>query len=227
MIDAHCHIRRAATRHLLCAPFTDAPTDADVVFYGLHPWTFNRTDISEASLEAALACVRAAVCANPRAGVGEIGLDRLKAREIPSRARAAFEAQLRLAADEGRRVVLHGAKCWGEVARAAEIHRARIPAFLFHGFSRSGGLLPDIVRMNGFIGVGMSLLNDHALNYRALVKALPLERILLESDATEETRAKYPPLETLARCLAEVRNMPLDELVEQLETNVERFLGAG
>ena len=36
--------------------------------------------------------------------------------------------------------------------------------------------------MNGFVGVGKAALNDHAVNYREMVRRLPRERILVETD---------------------------------------------
>ncbi len=42
MTDAHCHCVRGETRHLLSAPFTGEPGAADIVFYGTHPWDFEK-----------------------------------------------------------------------------------------------------------------------------------------------------------------------------------------
>lgn len=145
-------------------------------FLGVHPW---RADTAAAD---ALPALRAALGSDPYAGVGEIGLDRLRTKTVTSAQRRLFEAQLEIAAELRRPVVLHGAKCWGEVVRSLRPFAGAIPAFLFHGFSRSGGLLPEIVGLNGFVSVGPAVLNDHAVNYRALVKTLPIDRLLVETD---------------------------------------------
>ena len=138
-----------------------------------HPWHFDGFD--EAELVRRLE-------ADPGLGVGEIGLDRLKTREISPRMRQVFMRQLVIAAYFRRPVVLHGAKCWGEVTEACKPFKGQIPAFLFHGFSRSEGLLSGIIDLNGYISVGPAILNDHADNYRALVAKIPRERILAETD---------------------------------------------
>jgi Tat protein secretion system quality control protein TatD with DNase activity len=106
---------------------------------------------------------------------------------VPAVQREIFAAQLELAAETRRPVVLHGAKCWGEVVKMIRPYASRIPAFLFHGFSRSDGLMPDIVAMNGFVGVGKAVLNDHAVNYMEMVKRLPSDRILIETDYDGES----------------------------------------
>lgn len=234
MTDAHCHLVRGETRHLICEPFVGEasrlPTEKDAVFYGTHPWYLDGFDAD---------ALRARLAANPRAGVGEIGLDRLKDRDISPRMREIFEAQLHLAAAFGRPVVLHGAKCWGDVVHTIQRlfpsdgqskhpntqTTQTPPSFLFHGFSRSGGLLPDIVKLNGYISVGPAVLNDHAVNYRKLVCEIPLERLLVESDATAENDAEVPSVREIAAKLAELRGLTPEALEKLLERNAEAFLG--
>lgn len=156
-------------------------------FCGVHPW--QAATVSTAALASAL---RGALGEDPGAGVGEIGLDRLRTKAVTPAQREVFAVQLAVAAEMHRPVVLHGAKCWGEVVKMVKPFAKTIPAFLFHGFSRSEGLMPEIVALNGFVSVGPAVLNDHAVNYRALVKRLPLDRLLVETDddvADEQARA--------------------------------------
>lgn len=215
MTDAHTHIARGETRHFICEPFDSAKGEGDIAFYGLHPWDHARWDGGER--------LRAALAADQRAGVGEIGLDRMKERDIPPSMREAFAAQLEIAAEFNRPVVLHGAKCWGQVVKACMPYKGVIPAFLFHGFSRSGGLLGDIESLNGFISVGPAVLNDHAVNYRELVKAIPAPMILVESDATAANAAEQPSVVDIARKTAELRAEEFNEFAGLLEANASRF----
>lgn len=214
MTDAHCHIRRGEARHFLCDPRTGGGGPHDILFRGTHPWQADAFDAE---------ALRAALAADPSAGVGEIGLDRLRDRHVGTAQTAAFAAQLALAAEFARPVVLHGAKCWGEVVKACLPYKDRIPAFLFHGFSRSEGLLADIVRLNGFVSIGPALLNDHAVNYRALACRVPRERLLVESDATAENAADAPSAGQIAVQLAALRGEDPDALAAQLETNADAF----
>ena len=215
MTDAHCHVCRGEGRRFICDPAGSVPGPGDVVFRGWHPWFLDGFD-SES--------LRAALAEDPSLGVGEIGLDRLKSRDITDRMRSAFEEQLAVAADFGRPVVLHGAKCWGQVASACRPYAGRIPAFLFHGFSRSGGLVPDIEAMNGFISIGPALLNDHAVNYRELAASIPERMLLVESDATAETASALPSVSAIAARLAALRGVPTEEMESVLESNADRFV---
>ena len=211
MIDAHFH-RRVYSTFL-------AGDGREVRFLGFHPWQTAAETCDLAALEAALR-------ADSAAGVGEIGLDRLKTKEIAPPARAAFAAQLELAARFARPVVLHGAKCWGEVVKACQAQRGKIPAFLFHGFSRSGGLVGDIVRLNGFISVGPALLNDHAVNYRRLVAELPPDRVLVETDLADDDPVadRVATLDAVYAKLAELRGLSVPELAAEVAANTARLL---
>lgn len=221
MTDAHCHAVAGESRHFLCAAEAGdlvrlegaAPTD--LVFAGVHPWHAETLDSVR---------LREALVAHPRWGVGEIGLDRLKTRDIAETMRRAFLIQLALAAELRRPVALHGAKCWGEVVRACETFAGLVPAFVFHGFSRSDGLLPDIWQLGGYVSVGPAILNDHAVNYRAMAKKIPIDRLLVESDRTAETAAETPSVADVAAKLAEIRGVGVGELIAALERNADRIL---
>lgn len=227
MTDAHCHVARGASRHFLCDPCdTPSPGVGDVRFAGVHPWFLDGFDAD---------ALRARLAADPRLGVGEIGLDRLRSREIPPRMREVFAAQLDVAAEFRRPVVLHGAKCWGEVVKAIGDAKRRIAgggargfaAFLFHGFSRSDGLLPVIVALGGYVSVGPAILNDHAVNYRELARKIPADRLLVESDATAGTASSAPSVEEVAAKLAELRGTTVDALAARLEANADAFVACG
>ena len=217
MTDAHCHVADGESRCFLCSPFALPVPDDAVLFYGTHPWYLDGFDGER---------LRAQLAADPSAGVGEIGLDRLRDRNISPRMREVFEAQLKVAAEFGRPVVLHGAKCWGEVVKACCPYAGRIPAFLFHGFSRSEGLLPDIVAMNGFVSVGPAILNDHAVNYRELVKRIPMDRILVESDRLSADLETSPRISEIAARLAGVIGVRVEDFVERLEANADEFVSS-
>jgi len=190
-------------------------------FFGRHPWQAAAVP-DPAAWAAELTRL---LDAEPAAGVGEIGLDRLRTKTVPENQRTLFAAQLAVAAEKRRPVTLHGAKCWGEVVSVCRAAAGRVPAFLFHGFSRSGGLLPEIVALNGFVSVGPALLNDHAVNYRDLVRALPADRLLVESDLAADDPAadRVGRLAAVFARLAELRGLSADALETLLAANLARF----
>ena len=123
MTDAHCHVSCGdpSVRELLVGRD----------FFGVHPWETLGSEtggiiVSQVPPLPMLSSLRSVLLANPHAGVGEIGLDRLKCRDIPPLMREVFEAQLALAFELGRPVVLHGAKCWGQVVKGIMNYELRI-----------------------------------------------------------------------------------------------------
>ena len=222
MTDAHCHVS--------CGDESVREFIVGRDFFGMHPWdVVGRADVDAGAVAASL---RERLLAQPSAGVGEIGLDRLKERSISSLMREVFEAQLCLAIALRRPVVLHGAKCWGQVVEAVgrllnqSGASSGSQAFLFHGFSRSDGLIPDIVRLNGYISVGPAILNDHAVNYRALARKIPADRLLIETDRTEENTAECPSVRDVLAKLAKIRGEDPAALESQTDANATRFRGA-
>lgn len=228
MTDAHCHVSCGdpSVRELLIG----------WDFIGVHPWEtagLSAEDVRRKTED--LATRLSSPVASPRPqlpGVGEIGLDRLKEKTISPRMREMFEAQLKLALEFGRPVVLHGAKCWGQVVSAIKNLELRLKAeggphsstYLFHGFSRSDGLLPEIVALGGFVSVGPAVLNDHAVNYRELVRKIPAECLLVETDRTPENAATCPSVADVLSKLSELRGQSLGALEALTDANADRFL---
>ena len=213
MTDAHFHRNTYAT-------FLGGD-GVEFSFAGVHPWQADDADAAQL-----MEGVESALKANPCMGVGEIGLDRLRTKTISDAQRRIFARQLEIAAEYCRPVVLHGAKCWGEVVAACHPYKGRIPAFLFHGFSRSAGLLPEMFAMNGFVSIGPALLNDHAVNYRELVAQLPPDRILVETDMSDGDLEsnRLQTLSDIYAKLAELRGLTVPELASEIGANVLHFI---
>lgn len=219
MTDVHCHVSANDSRVREFLIGRD--------FFGIHPWDVV-TDPEKLGTDPRIEQLRAVLAAQPDVGVGEIGLDRLKNKQISIQMRELFLAQLELAREFHRPVVLHGAKCWGEVVRALGTDPKNVGTdpggpYLFHGFSRSDGLLPDIQRLNGFISVGPAVLNDHAVNYRELVRKIPDEMLLVETDRTIESAPTCPGIREILEKLAQIRGTTFEALERLTDENADRF----
>ena len=213
MTDVHCHVRggNGAVRELVCGEH----------FLGVHPWEVEKLESWDVEK------LRERLIEDPKLGVGEIGLDRLKDRNISPKMREVFEAQLRLGIELGRPIVLHGAKCWGQIVEEVRSEECGVRSggvkFLFHGFSRSDGLIPEIAKLGGFVSVGPAVLNDHAVNYRELVKKIPDECLVLETDRTEESAAGCPDVFAICAKVAELRGRSAAEIESLTDANALRF----
>lgn len=124
--------------------------------------------------------------------LGECGLDRPRARSGgPSRdqQRAVFEAQLVLARERRLPVVLHVV---GEHGAALEVLErvGRLPAGgVVHGYSGSAELVARYVGLGLSIGLGNRLTGTAARRARESLERVPLEHLLLETDAPDQAPA--------------------------------------
>jgi TatD DNase family protein len=145
---------------------------------GIHPWWAAQHDeTSLVLLKSLLEQHRSQITA-----VGEIGLDYALAPETFTRQQQLFEAQLKLAAEFQKPVVLHHRKSM--VQLLAEIKRQKFQyGGILHAFSGSpeqGQLFVDL----GFkLGIGGTITYPRAGKTGQTVRRLPLSCFVLETDA--------------------------------------------
>jgi TatD DNase family protein len=159
--------------------------------FGLHPWSVgNRAGDWFENLIRHLD-------QNPGAGLGEIGLDRwmLKgAREDDSRLaglrRASmdeqvpvFARQLALATERNLPVTIHCLDAWD--ALQTVLTQSILPArgFLMHAYSGSIETSKWLVDRGAFFSFNGSFLGERHLRVQSVFQALPLKRLLVETDA--------------------------------------------
>lgn len=225
--------------------------DYIVPSYGLHPWNVGN---ASARWRDAL---RSRLDDNPKAAVGEIGLDRwILDRARPDDSRLAglrraplaeqldtFRWQLNLAAERNLPVTIHCIDAWGPLADV--LRSARLPArgFLLHAYGGSAELACDFAAKGAYFSFNGYFLGERQSAKRTVFASLPLDRLLVETDAPamplpEERRTHTLPgladgnpvnhpgnIGAVYAGLAEVRNTTVDELAPQVETNFRRLFG--
>ncbi len=178
--------------------------------YGLHPWEYgNRSPAWQEKLSAALA-------ADPRAAVGEIGLDRwMLDRAKPDDARLArrrrapleeqlevFSIQLELAHVFDRPATIHCLSAWGALTDI--LRTARLPArgFLMHAYSGSAELIRPLADRGAYFSFNGAFLAENHVHRRDIFTKVPLDRLLIETDApamplpAERSKYQLPPAPT-------------------------------
>lgn len=125
-------------------------------------------------------------------GVGEIGLDHYIEPRDDRLQESAFRDQLHLAARFGLPVMLHSRHSVDRVVEMLHEHFAEkssfsceIPAFLMHGFGGSTERVAKIVKMGGYFSFSANILKINHKKMRQAAAFVPLDRILLESDAPD------------------------------------------
>jgi TatD DNase family protein len=191
---------------------------------GLHPVYLQRHRQSDlAELERLIGEARPVA-------VGEIGLD-FYLRELDrERQQRLFEAQLELAAGAGLPVLIHARKSHDQVL--ASLKRIRVPGGIAHAFSGSLQQAHKYIDLGFRLGFGGMLTFERSSRIRALARELPLESIVLETDAPDMTVAAHRGgrnspayLPDVLAALAEVRGQDPAILAARTTRNARDLLG--
>lgn len=114
--------------------------------------------------------------------VGELGLDYDRLSYCPMKEqKIGFEAQLVLAERSNLPLFLHSRASGADMYTMLEANRHRFKDGVVHSFDGTASDLEGLLSLNLFIGInGCSLRTEENLD---VVKAIPLERLMLETDA--------------------------------------------
>lgn len=148
-------------------------------------------------------------------GVGEIGLDYFVPAlcESPLRERQEhfYTEQLRLARKHGLPVILHVRRSADRVLRGLRAVRPDAGPWsgIAHAFAGSSQQAGEFLRLGFKLGFGGALTHERALQLRRLATSLPLESLVLETDAPDiAPHWLYRTAAQRATGLAQGRNEP-------------------
>ncbi|MEO8353792.1 MAG: TatD family hydrolase [Chthoniobacteraceae bacterium] len=206
--------------------------------FGIHPWNVSeRSRDWREKLEELLTT-------HPPSSVGEIGLDRwIEGHDLKDQT-AVFTAHLALAVKYDRPATVHCLQAWGALTEIVR-HRA-LPrrGFLLHAYGGSAELAHEFVERGAFFSFSPYFLHERKSAQREVFRMLPLDRLLVETDAPSlwppEERNPRPlqdadgePINHPANLdiayagLAEVRGCEVAELADAVEKNFIRLFGWG
>ena len=210
----------------------------DVYALGIHPlFTPQASEADLQTLNDALQQHRA----DPRlVAAGEIGLDGFVPGLDMARQQLFYQAQLKLAKQYDLPVIMH-------VRRSADVllkglRQTPVKAGIAHAFNGSRQQADQFIAMGFKLGFGGALTFERALQLRRLAGELPLNALVLETDApdipprwlysTQAERAlgaamgRNEPAELvrIAQCLADLRGMGLAELALATTANALQAL---
>ncbi|MEN8140642.1 MAG: TatD family hydrolase [Thermodesulfobacteriota bacterium] len=185
-------------------------------FLGIHPWfagEWNGT--SHEQLAHLLATEQAR-------GIGEIGLDR-PCGVAAHLQEQAFMAQLQLAGEFSCPVAIHCVRRWGRLLEILADHSA-LPAIMIHGFTGSLEVMVRLLSLGCYISFGPKLMARDGGEVSTLLGHIPLERLLLESDAPHMADGNYPAeLLHLINFCAQLRDLTPEELGKIIYENGKVF----
>ena len=164
--------------------------------------------------------------------VGEIGLDYYHGKEqtVRERQKHWFARQLELAKVSGLPVIIHSRDAAQDTLRIMKDTHADEISGVVHCFSYEANLAEEFVAMGYFIGVGGVVTFKNGKKLVETVKKIPLEKILLETDAPylspepfRGSRNDSSNLVYVAERIAQIKGITADEVIEVTKRNGERL----
>lgn len=152
-------------------------------------------------------------------GIGETGLDLYRNLSPRSDQERAFREQLELARELGLPVVVHDREAHRETLAILEEYGPFDGRLIMHCFSGDLDMARAVLELGGYISVAGPVTFHNARRLQDIVRRLPLDRLLVETDCPflsphpYRGRANSPDrLVLIARKVAELKGLPLEEL---------------
>ena len=255
MIDSHCHLdsdqfdvdRDAAIARALAAGVTtmlaigtgEGPPDLDAAIrladahpaflasVGVHPHNAHRVTSETYPALRALA-------KHPKCGsIGEIGLDYHYDFSPRDEQREVFIEHLKLARELQLPIIIHTREAWADTIEILEQHWDPALGGVFHCFSEGVAEAEQALALNFHFGLGGVITFPKAEKLREAASFIPLDRILLETDAPylapipfrgKRNEPSYLP--HTAKRVAALRGLTNSELEELTTQNFRRVFSA-
>ncbi len=234
LTDAHNHAQELYPRDApapglpRCVANGTSPADWDAVArlaaanpgivipsYGLHPWFAGD---APRDWEGDLRC---RLGSDPGAAIGEVGLDKTPRSPTLDTQEEVFRQQLAIAREFDRPVSVHCVRARGRMLDVLRDEGLPRRGVLWHDFAAPAEMLPGLV---GLEGLFFSLrLGGSKPPPAELVRALPADRVLIESDATAD--GGRSPADVLAGhgALAEICGETLEAVATRVSATFRRL----
>lgn len=160
--------------------------------------------------------------------VGEVGLDFhwVKDKEKQELQRNVFERFINLAKEIKKPLVIHS---WDAERDCYDMVQESGVECIFHCYSGKKDLAEEIIKSGFFISISTNVMFSKSL--RKVARDLPLDRILLETDAPfldpDRDRKRNVPwnIELSARKIAEIRKISKDIVIKATTENAIKLFG--
>lgn len=195
--DFHTHHHRKDSI-INCSPKYFAPQENFIYSVGIHPWYLNTyTEAEWLKLEL--------IAQNPQiVAIGEAGLDQLIETPLEIQLEA-FTRQKNLAERHNIPLIVHLVKYNAVFFHWLQKEKPQIP-IIIHGFRGKPEWAQQLLKAGCYLSIGK--------HYNpSTVEIIPLHRLLLETDESDID------LKTQYSTIAQLKNIAIDSLVQQMEEN--------
>lgn len=185
-----------------------------------HPFVYAACGIHPGNLESGTTVAEIAALAEDKrcVAIGEIGLDYYWVDDNKEEQKAVFEEQILLAEKLDLPVIVHDREAHQDTLEILKKHK---PKGVIHSFSGSLEMAEEILKMGMYIGVGGVITFKNAKKLPEVVERLPLDRLLLETDAPYLTPVPYRSkinhsamIALTAQRIAEIKGTDTEEILK-------------
>jgi len=192
---------------------------------GIHPHEASRVEHDDLA-ELAHLCEHEAVVA-----IGEIGLDFYRKLSPPDTQRELFIAQLELAQQANKPVVIHDRQAHTEVMSILRDKAVNLQGVL-HCFSGDREMAVQATKMGFYISFGGPITFQNARMLQKLVRELPLDCMLIETDCPylaphphRGQRNEPAYVRLVADKIATLKEVPFERVAEVTTANARQLFG--
>lgn len=191
---------------------------------GLHPY------YSQDTTEADWTTLRKLTTAESLVAIGEIGLDYFKSDIPPEKQKQAFKKALEIALKEDKPVILHCREAWPDLLEILRSYynggNTDSNPGVAHCFSGSLKEALELINMGFYIGVDGPLTYPKAETLRDIIKQIPVDNIVLETDSPylppqgyrgQRNEPHHIPL--IGETLSQLKDCPVPEISHKLKIN--------
>jgi TatD DNase family protein len=176
--------------------------------------------------------VRLAAYAGEAVAIGEIGLDYAIPEVSREQQMTVFRSQLKMAVDRGRPVLIHCRKAFQDLLAIMKEEKVERVGGVMHAFSGSYEIALKCIRLGLYISISGTVTYRNAVKPVEVAGKVPLEHLLLETDSPDMTPEPYKGrdnepafLVEIARRVAEIKGIELEEVAAVTTGNAERLFG--
>lgn len=192
---------------------------------GLHPCSVKENYVDELNL------VKEWLAKRKFAAVGEIGLDFYWDKTFAEQQYTAFRMQIEWSLKYDLPIVIHTRNAMQETIDVVKEHAHKGVRGIFHCFGDSNVYAKQITDMGFYLGIG-GVLTYKKSGLAEVLANIDLEHIVLETDAPYLTpvpfrgkRNESSYLKYVVEKLAELKNMPVEEVAAITSRNAQKIFG--
>ncbi|QDW75444.1 TatD family deoxyribonuclease [Lachnospiraceae bacterium KGMB03038] len=161
--------------------------------------------------------------------VGEIGLDYYWDKESHDQQKKWFIRQLDLAKELNLPVLIHSREAAADTLEIMKEEAGGLSGVI-HCFSYSREMAQEYVKMGFYIGIGGVVTFKNAKKIKEVAEAIPLEKILLETDCPYLAPVPYRGkrndsryIRYVAEEIARLKDISYEEVIRQTEENARKM----